>query len=269
MTSTPSILLATLSALPQAKRAGRVRAQGDAEALLIALGDEAEKLVVVEVARALSSAELLVALADEMGLASAAARARRALGQALAYSGRFECALDVCNDAMNIADQAGDRVQAARARLASIHALSELGRYAEAAETGEIARRMLADAGEPALAARADLNLGVVYHKWDDPRSAIEHFDRARPALAKEPLILAQLESNRGEAMLALDDLAGAAGASGSRALSFRVGAKVSRARRIAHASCATAGRARRRQGRAGNAPRCSRGLSGGFANPR
>jgi CHAT domain-containing protein len=206
----PSALLRELSALPRQARAGELRAHGDAERLLIALGDEAEKMVVAQVGSALASAELLVALADEMELPAAQARARRALGQALAYSGKFEQALKVCNAAASIAEDAGETVQAARAKLSSIHALGEMGRYAEAVEAGECAWRMLSGAGEPAFAARADLNLGVIYRKWDQPRKAIEHFDRARPGLANETMILAQLDSNRGEALLALDDLRGA-----------------------------------------------------------
>lgn len=209
-TSNHSTLLREITALPSGQRATQLRALGDAAGLLIALGDEAEKLVVVEVSSAISSAELLVALSDEMNLPGPQARSRRALGQALAYSGRFEQALRVCEDAAAIAEAAGEAVQAARARLASIHALGELGRYAEAVETGVRAWRMLIDAGEPALAARADLNLGVIYRKWDQPRKAVEHFDRAREGLKREPMILAQLHSNRGEALLAIDDLEGA-----------------------------------------------------------
>jgi len=208
--SSHSTLLRELSALPSRQRADQLRALGDAEQLLIALGDEAERMVGVEVSSAVSSAELIVALADEMKLPAAQSRARRALGQALAYSGRFEQALRTCQDAVAIAEHAHEDVQAARARLASIHALGELGRYAEAAATGMRAWQMLTDAGQPALAARADLNLGVIYRKWDRPRQAVEHFDRAREALTDEPMILAQLESNRGEALLAIDDLEGA-----------------------------------------------------------
>jgi len=203
-------LLLALTALPADVRRSRIERAGDVDSILLALGDEAEKLVVVEVARAIASAELVRTLADEIGDAAARARARRALGQALAYAGRFTEALSTCEEAIRIADEAGETVQGARARLASIHALGELGRYDEAVRAGETARQMLVRAGQPALAARADLNLGVVLRKCDRPADAVAHFTRARDALADEPAIFAQLESNRGEALLDLDDLDGA-----------------------------------------------------------
>jgi tetratricopeptide (TPR) repeat protein len=213
MTSTSAThldLLSSLASLPPDARQAALRARGDVDRLLIALGDEAEKLVVVEVSRAVASAELVMSLADEIGAAAAQARARRALAQALAYSGRFDEALARCDEAIRLAEHAGESVQAARARLASIHPLSERGRYDEAIARGLEARRLLVAAGESSLAGRADLNLGVVLRKCGRSREALDHFDRAREALAAETPILAQLESNRGEALLEVDDLAGA-----------------------------------------------------------
>jgi len=206
-----SALLEELRSAPPSERPEKLRREspreGDVDRLLLALGDEAEKLAVIEVGRAVVSAELVVALADEIGSPAARARARRALGQAFAYAGRHEDALAQCRDAIDIAESAGEMVQAARARLASLHALGVLGRYDEAIEAGGAAWQQLTNAGEPALAARADLNLGVIHRMCDRPGRAVEHFQRARPHLLNEPAVLAQLESNRGEALLELDDL--------------------------------------------------------------
>lgn len=208
-------LLETLSGLAPSQRAEAVREfRGhDAAAvndLLLALGDEAERLLGVEVARAKAAGEIVVALADQVGNPAARSRARRALGQALAYAGELHRALDVCREAAVIADQAGEVVHAARARLASIHPLGETGRLEDAIKAGEQAWAMLTEANEPALAARADLNLGVIHRKRDDPARAVMHFQRARGPLANEPGILARLESNLGEALLDLNDLDGA-----------------------------------------------------------
>ncbi|MCL4210079.1 MAG: CHAT domain-containing protein [Phycisphaeraceae bacterium] len=208
-------LLEALSGLAPSERAAAVREfrghdAGAVNDLLLALGDEAERLLGVEVARARAAAEIVVALADQVGGPAARSRARRALGQALAYAGELHAALDVCRGAAVIADQAGEVVHAARARLASIHPLGETGRLDDAVRAGEQAWTMLTEAGEPALAARADLNLGVIHRKRDDPSRAVMHFQRARGPLANEPGILARLESNLGEALLDLNDLDGA-----------------------------------------------------------
>ncbi|MGI9014507.1 MAG: CHAT domain-containing protein [Phycisphaerales bacterium] len=181
--------------------------QAEIDAILIALGDEAERLVVVEVARARVAAQLVTDLADRIGSACPRARARRALAQTLAYMGEHESALNVCAKAIEIARTAGEHIHEARARLASIHPLSELGRYAEARQAGLDAYAALNDADEHALAARADLNLGVVSRKANNPTQAVEHFQRAEPLLVNEPGILAQLKSNLGEALLDLDRL--------------------------------------------------------------
>ena len=203
------LLLQTSERLPALRDAVAAHHQS-ADALpdtLIKLGDEAEQLVVVEVARAIVAAEMVVTLADEVNIAGCRARARRAHAQSLAYAGRHAEALQLCDDAIRIAEQAGQFVQAARARLASIHSLTEIGRYDDAIANGLVAHKTLMDVGEPALAGRADFNLGVVYRKKDFPKTAIEHFERAREALQNEPIILAQLESNRGEALLELNHL--------------------------------------------------------------
>ncbi len=206
-TAEPVALLAELRELPSIPaRAARLADAGDADSLLLALGDEAERLVVIEVARAKASAELILELADRLGAARSRARIRRALAQAPSYAGEFSEAIQRSREAIAIAEDAGETVQAARARLGLMHAYAETGRYEQAIEIGEEARRMLMAAGEPALAARADLNLGVTHQNHDQPARALEHFDRARPLLASEPIILAQLDSNRGESLLALDE---------------------------------------------------------------
>jgi tetratricopeptide (TPR) repeat protein len=201
----PAALLLELSDIPADRRSDRLRSAGPVDVLLVALGDQAERMATVDAAQAIVLAALVVELADDIGAARAQARARRALAQTLAYGGRFPEALARCEEAAAIAETAGERVEAARCRLASVHALANLGRFQEAVAAGETARTAFLETGEPALAARADLNLGAVAAMRDDPRTALVHFDRARPALVAEPLLLAQLESNRGNALMSLD----------------------------------------------------------------
>ena len=75
------------------RRVDRLRSEGPVDESLIALSDEAERLAVVEVGRALEATGLVVTLADAAGPRATQARARRARAKALAYAGRFEEAL--------------------------------------------------------------------------------------------------------------------------------------------------------------------------------
>ncbi|UCD75507.1 MAG: CHAT domain-containing protein [Phycisphaerales bacterium] len=92
--------------------------------------------------------------------------------------------------------------------MSTLHVLDRLGRSDEAIEVGETARAAFLAAGEASLAARADVNVGVVRRAHGDPQAALEHFDRARPFLADDPVIAAQIDSNRAEALLDLNDFA-------------------------------------------------------------
>jgi len=211
MTRSPpdtSALLEELIALPAEQRLPHLRRAGDAGELIVALGNEAERLAFSEIARAMRATEAVVELADEIGQARGRARGRRARAQTLSYAGRHEEALTLCGRAIEIAEQSGEAVEAARARLASMHALGELGRYDEAIERGEQARELLLGAGRPELAARADLNLGAVHQNRDAPARALLHLDRAADALQAEPELLGYVENNRGEALLLLSRFA-------------------------------------------------------------
>lgn len=220
-------LLADLDVIPERERLTRLRAicdsDGPDEALHRIIA-EAERLAVVEVTRATAAAELVVALADAAERPAMRVLARRALMQALAHAGRFLDALPVGDDAVAIGEAHGLPVEAARVRLASIQALANLGRYDDAIATGDAARAALAASGEPALAARADLSLGAVHQMRDDPATAMVHYDRARAGLVDEPVSLAQLDVNRGNALMGLDDFAGAAAAFTAAIPAFEAG---------------------------------------------
>lgn len=221
-------LLEELRQLGPPEQQARLRAVSDPQAALLALGDEAERLALVSVADALAAAEITVRLADALGGARERARARRALAQALAYAGRHSESLARCSEAVTIATSGGEALEAARARAISLHPLGELGRYDEAVAEGEAARQAFLHAGEPRLAARADFNLGGIHQNRDDPARALFHFDRAAPAFENDPVITGYLQNNRGEALLLLNDFAGAQRAfEAARAACERAGADV------------------------------------------
>ncbi len=214
-------LLGELAGLPPHRRLARLQDVGQVEPLLMALADEAERQAAVEVTRAVAASELVVAIADEARAPLARARARIAHAQTLAYAGRFADALPVYQQATSIAEGANQPIEAALARLASLHALASLARFDEAIAVGEAVRTTFLGAGETVLAARADINLGATHQMRDQPRMALVHFDRARAALADDPVALAQLETNRGNALVDLGDFEASTAAFTAAVLAF------------------------------------------------
>ncbi len=196
-------LLGELLALAPTARAAHLSARGaPLSAALPALIEACERQTLTRVQDALPITQMLVDLSDEFDIPAARARSRRARAQALAYAGRFDDSLAACSDAIAVAVSAGLPIEAARARLASMHALGELGRYDEAIAAGTAAQQEFTRAGETSLAAYADVNLGIIHQNRDDPRTALVHFDRARLALAHEPIRVAWIDNNSGEALL-------------------------------------------------------------------
>lgn len=204
------ILLDALLALSPEQRTARLRAAENVDELVVDLADQAGRLVFSEVSKALEATTAVVALADELRAPRGRARARRARTQALAYAGRHDEALALCNEGLELAAAASAPVEAAMLRLASLHPLGELGRYDEAIDAGEAARVTLLSAGLTAMAARCDINLGGIHQNRDDPARALFHLDRAREALVSDPVLLGFIENNRGEALLLLSDFEGA-----------------------------------------------------------
>ncbi len=133
-------LLAALESQELAVRMARLKAAGPPDEVLGALGEEAERLAVVQLSRGLAATDLVVTLADAAGSKLTRARARRGRVKALAYAGRFDEALADCWAATQLAEDAGVGIEAARCRLVSMQALAELGRFDEAIAEGTRAR---------------------------------------------------------------------------------------------------------------------------------
>jgi tetratricopeptide (TPR) repeat protein len=89
--------------------------------------------------------------------------------------------------------------------MSSIHPLASMGRYDDAIAAAEAARKTFLTAGDNTLAARCDLNLGATHQRRGDAAAAVRAFDRARPLVQSDPVILAKLLSNRGHALIDLD----------------------------------------------------------------
>lgn len=205
-TSDLAHLLDELASITPAEAVARLRATGDARGALTRLSDEVERLSMSNLSRALGVAPVLVGAADRLSEPLVQARTRRALAHALAYSNRFDDALSTLADAVQAADRSGDPLEGARVRMATLHALARTGRLNEAIEAGEAALGAFTRAGDSLLAARAHINLGVVRRMADQPRRAVDHFDLALTLLADQPMLSAQLQSNRAEALLDLHE---------------------------------------------------------------
>jgi CHAT domain-containing protein len=227
-----------LLAQPFNEQAVRLAQLGHPDELIPEFAEEVARWAISDLDRALSAASTLVALSDAIAGPRPRSCARRALAQALAYASRHEEALKTAHESIALAEEAGSPVDAARARLATLHVLDRMGRTREAIAAGEAARAAFLAAGEPGLAARASVNLGIVHRARNDPARALEQFDRARPVLADDPVIAAQVDSNRAEALLELDDFAEAEAAFTSALEAFKT-AGVERAAAIVEGNLA------------------------------
>jgi tetratricopeptide (TPR) repeat protein len=155
----------------------------------------------------LQAAQGLAELAEAAGVALLPAmqvRAERARARALAYAGQYDASLVQARACAERARHHGLLEECARAQLAAMHSLVETGRLDEALAEGHAARTTLLTRGDAALLARADINLGIVLQRQAKLVDALERFDAAAPALEAEPLVLGQLENNRGETLLRL-----------------------------------------------------------------
>lgn len=206
---------------PRTARSRRNGARGNDEVLRRA-AEKAERLVLIDLGRALSLTEQAVEAADSRATGTVRSRVRQARATALAYLNRYEEALATLTEAADLDQAAGNRVGVARSWMAMMHPLGRLGRVREAVDRGEAAREVFLAEGRAMLTARAEINLGVVRRAGDDPVAALAHFDLARPAVVNEPQILAQLDSNRAMALLDLNRFSEAEAAFRSALDAFR-----------------------------------------------
>lgn len=193
-----------LEAIPEPEEAEWLARHVDTKAVVRSLISQVEQMVIGDLHRALGSSERVIRLADASRDEECRGAARRVRAQAMAYSNQLEAALDVLREAATILRSTPASMEAARVQLATLHSLARLGRHAEGVIAGLRARDAFERGGEHVQAARAEINIGAVERMRGEPANALEAFARARPALANEPLLRAQLESNCAEALLDL-----------------------------------------------------------------
>ncbi len=198
--------LTDLLQLDDRSRSAWLAAHSDPEATLIELAEQVARLIIDDLGRAIDVTQSLVALADEHGVGRARSCTRRVAAQALAYANRHDEALAMATAAVELAEAAHAPVDAARARMAMMQVLDRLGRGVESMQVGQQARAAFMEAGEDELAARAEANLGIGHRLRNEPREALGCFDRARAVLGGDPVVAAQIDSNRAEVLLELNE---------------------------------------------------------------
>lgn len=128
------------------------------------------------------AADLLAGRMEEVALliGDPLSRAFAAAGRAsvLTYSGRYKEAGSLYESAVNALRSARLTVEAAMIQKQQVGVLNLLGRYSEALRTAREARRALAGR-EPLQLAQLETNVGNIYYRLDRYGKALEHFDRA------------------------------------------------------------------------------------------
>lgn len=188
---------------PPAGRLVLLRADGDVEATLLRLSEEADRIAADDVVRGLEVREALVAIADEFGAPIARAETRRGLVESLANVGKLAESAALGEQALEIAEAFNlDSIVKGRVRLAQVRPLLLLARFDDASELASEALGLFEAVGEPQLAARAYNNLGTVAESRGDLTSAITYFDLALEHIGAVPEMRASVQSNRGLALL-------------------------------------------------------------------
>ena len=164
-----------------------------------------ERLVVTNPAGAASAAEAAIAGVDGRGETGDIIRLRRMLAMAYAHTNQFARALETCQAAESLPGSGTEPIEVARIQLASMQALANLDRIEEAIAAGRRALETLEAHQRDDLAGRAALNIGATYAMTGRPAEALPWFDQARAYLRDEPVLLGQIETNRGTALAALD----------------------------------------------------------------
>jgi tetratricopeptide (TPR) repeat protein len=174
-----------------------------------ALFADLERLVVTDPPAAVSLARDSMDDIDASGPIEQRVRLRRMLAMAYGHTSQFEQALAACEEAIALPGPVDGPVEIAieiaRTQLASMQPLANLDRIDDAIRAGQVALKTLEARESVSLAGRAALNLGSINAMTGRHDMALRNFDRARTYLADEPVVLGQIETNRGTALAALD----------------------------------------------------------------
>jgi len=172
---------------------------------LLDMAEDVKRSVTADLSRAERLSALLVSLVDRIGAPAPRARARSARAHVLACANRLPEAVELCEHAAEIASAHHCPFELAAARLSSVQPLSRLGKADDALAAAQQAAAEFTALAQPAWASKAEVNAGVIHKLRGNHVVALACFDRAAPSFRGIPGVLAQIESNRAEALLELN----------------------------------------------------------------
>jgi CHAT domain-containing protein len=175
------------------------------------LADSARDQAKVDTTRAISLAELAMAVAGKLREKSARGRALRAMGNALYVSGQNKAAVGYHAKAHTMFVAARDRTEVARTLSASIQPLILIGQYDRAFRNAKQARKIFTAQQDKWRLARLDLNTGNIFYRQDRFAEALTWYQRAhRYFLAnadKDPEAMGVALHNIAVCLLRVNDL--------------------------------------------------------------
>jgi tetratricopeptide (TPR) repeat protein len=197
--------LKELSVLSPADRVLWLREHGVQE-VLHAIGQQLQSLAFSDIGEAIETSEWLTDAADGFGDLPFRCRVLCLRAFVLSVANRFDAAMQTLDEAAVIADRTLDPRSQAGVAQTSVQPLVRLGRYRDAIASAERAISLYNEAGDMTAVARAHSNLGVVHRMLGNPEKALVEFDLALPGMESDRASIAQVQSNRAEALLDLAD---------------------------------------------------------------
>ena len=175
------------------------------------LADSSRDQAKVDTARAISLAELAMAVARKLKEKSALGRAWRAMGNALYVSGRNKTAVGYHDKAHKMFVEARDHTEAARTLSASIQPLILIGKYDRAFRNAKQARKIFTRQQDKWRLARLDLNTGNIFYRQDRFAEALVWYQRAHKYFLadtnKDPEAMGVALHNIAVCLLRINDL--------------------------------------------------------------
>jgi tetratricopeptide (TPR) repeat protein len=197
--------LDTLRELPANDRGPWLSAHAD-ETVRHQIGQHLQALCFSDIGEAQSTSAWLIDAADAFGDQPFLCRMLCLRAFVLSVANQFDDAIRSLDRARELAERLGDPKSRAGVAQTAVQPLVRLGRYREAIESAERAISLYEEAGDATAVARAHSNLGVVHRMLGHAEQALTHFDRALPGMEGDQGAIAQVQSNRAEALLDLVD---------------------------------------------------------------
>ncbi|MGH7566638.1 MAG: hypothetical protein ACREK2_07390, partial [Gemmatimonadota bacterium] len=154
-------------------------------------------------------AQCVAIVADRCADLESAIHAARAKALAAMASGGFREALDEYQVAERLCRESGDDLERGRVLRSMIEPLAHVGRADEARAVADEALAIFRARREPLLVAEVETNLGNLLHRLDRQAESLDAYDRARAAFraAGDKEALALVEFNRANVFVERGDL--------------------------------------------------------------